>query len=42
MHQLYFLQTSKTKMFTMMQPSMGARPFRDLIDTTPAVLLGIR
>ena len=32
----------KTKMFTMMQPSMGARPFRDLIDTTPAVLLGIR
>ncbi len=32
----------KTKMFTMMQPNMGARAFRDLIDATPAALLGVR
>jgi hypothetical protein len=32
----------KTKMYKMMQPSMGARAFRDLIDLSPAALLGIR
>ncbi len=32
----------KTKMFTMMQPQMGPRVFRDLVDATPAMLMGIR
>ena len=32
----------KTKMFTMMQPNMGARAFRDLIDASPAALLSVR
>jgi hypothetical protein len=32
----------KTKMFTMMQPNMGPRAFRDLIEATPAALLGVR
>ena len=32
----------KTKMFTMMQPNMGPRAFRDLIETGPAVLMGVR
>ena len=32
----------KTKMFTMMQPNMGPRVFRDLIEARPSVLLGVR
>ena len=32
----------KTKMYTMMQPNMGPRAFHELIDATPAVVLGVR
>jgi hypothetical protein len=32
----------KTKMFTMMQPNMGPRNFRDLIETGPTVLMSVR